>query len=62
MTAIEIKTEIQKVIDQVPETVLPDVLDFLKELQVKSEDQIKLVNNLKKIISEDRELFQRLAQ
>lgn len=62
MTAIEIKTEIQKVIDQVPETVLPDVLDFLKELQVKSEDQIKLVNNLKKIISEDRELLQKLAQ
>jgi hypothetical protein len=62
MTSVEIKTEIQKVIDQVPETVLPDVLDFLKELQIKSEDQIKLVNNLKKIISEDRELLQKLAQ
>ncbi|WP_426668218.1 hypothetical protein ACPPVU_19000 [Mucilaginibacter sp. McL0603] len=62
MTSVEIKTEIQKVIDQVPETVLPDVLDFLKELQIKSEDQIKLVNNLRKIISEDRELLQKLAQ
>jgi hypothetical protein len=62
MTSVEIKTEIQKVIDQVPETVLPDVLDFLKELQIKSEDQIKLVNNLRKIISEDRELLEKLAQ
>ena len=62
MTSIEIKTEIQKVIDQVPETVLLDVLDFLKELQIKSEDEIKLVNNLRKIISEDRELLEKLAQ
>ena len=48
MTSIEIKTEIQKVLDQVPENVLEDVLDFLKELQSKSTDQIKLANNFKK--------------
>jgi len=62
MTAIEIKTEIQKVLDQVPESVLQDVLDFLKELQTKSVDDIKLANNLRKIISEDRELLEKLAQ
>jgi hypothetical protein len=62
MTSIEIKTEIQKVLDQVPESVLQDVLDFLKELQTKSADQIKLANNLRKILSEDRELLEKLAQ
>jgi len=62
MTSIEIKTEIQKVLDQVPESVLEDVLDFLKELQNKSADQIKLTNNLRKILSEDRELLEKLAQ
>ena len=62
MTAIEIKTEIQKVLDQVPESILQDVLDFLKELQTKSVDDIKLANNLRKIISEDRELLEKLAQ
>jgi mRNA-degrading endonuclease RelE of RelBE toxin-antitoxin system len=62
MTSIEIKTEIQKVLDQVPENVLQDVLDFLKELQNKSADQIKLANNLRKILSEDRELLEKLAQ
>jgi mRNA-degrading endonuclease RelE of RelBE toxin-antitoxin system len=62
MTSIEIKTEIQKVLDQVPENVLGDVLDFLKELQSKSPDQIKLANNLRKILSEDRELLEKLAQ
>ena len=62
MTSIEIKTEIQKVLDQVPESVLQDVLDFLKELQTKSVDDIKLVNNLRKILSEDRALLEKLAQ
>jgi mRNA-degrading endonuclease RelE of RelBE toxin-antitoxin system len=62
MTSIEIKTEIQKVLDQVPESVLEDVLAFLKELQLKSPDQIKLANNLRKILSEDRELLEKLAQ
>jgi len=62
MTSIEIKTEIQKVLDQVPESVLQDVLDFLKELQIKSADDIKFANNLRKIISEDRELLEKLAQ
>jgi mRNA-degrading endonuclease RelE of RelBE toxin-antitoxin system len=62
MTSIEIKTEIQKVLDQVPENVLYDILDFLKELQDKSADQIKLANNLRKILSEDKELLDKLAQ
>ena len=62
MLSNQIKTEIQKVLDQVPESVLQDVLDFLKELQTKSADQIKLANNLRKILSEDRELLEKLAQ
>ncbi|MBV8389045.1 MAG: hypothetical protein JO080_04520 [Mucilaginibacter sp.] len=62
MTSIEIKTEIQKVLDQVPESVLQNVLDFLKELQTKSSDNIKFANNLRRIISEDRELLEKLAQ
>jgi mRNA-degrading endonuclease RelE of RelBE toxin-antitoxin system len=62
MTSVQIKKEIQKVLDQVPETVLQDILDFVKELQVQSPDQIKLTNNLRKILSEDKELLQKLAQ
>ena len=62
MTSIEIKTEIQKVLDQVPESVLQDVLDFLKGLRSKSVDEIKLANNLRKILSEDRALLEKLAQ
>jgi mRNA-degrading endonuclease RelE of RelBE toxin-antitoxin system len=62
MTSVEIKIEIQKVLDKVPENILPDVLDFLKELETKSEDQVKFANNLKKILTEDRDLLQKLAE
>ncbi len=56
-----IKSEIHKVLDELPESVLQDVLDFLKELQAHSTDEIKLASNLRKILSEDRRLLQKLA-
>lgn len=62
MTAIQIKTEIQKVLDEVPENVLLDILNYLKQVQDQSHDQIVLGNNLKKILTEDRELLEKLAQ
>ena len=62
MTTTQIKTEIQKVLNGVPENALQDVLDFLKELQSSSVEQIKLTNNLRQILVEDRQLLEKLAQ
>ena len=62
MTKLQIQTEIQKVLDNVPESVLQDVLDFLKELQEQPADKVKLTNNLRQILSEDKELLEKLAQ
>jgi len=62
MTKTQLKSEIQKVLDSVPESVLQDVLDFLKELQDQPEDKVRLTNNLRKILSEDKALLERLAQ
>ena len=62
MTAKQIKTEIQKVLDSVPEVVLEDILKYLQTLQSKSPDSINLSQNISKILSEDRELLERLAQ
>jgi hypothetical protein len=62
MTKSQIQTEIQKVLDSVTETVLEDVLDFLKELKDQPNEKVKLANNLRHILSEDRELLERLAQ
>lgn len=62
MTTIQLKKEIKKVLDDIPENVLPGILDYLKQIRHQSPDQIKLNNNLKKILTEDKELFERLAQ
>jgi hypothetical protein len=61
MTTVQIKKEIKKILDQVPETALHDILNFAKELQVQSPAQ-QLDNDLEKIIAEDRGLLHRLAQ
>lgn len=62
MTTKEIKTEIQKVIDNIPENVLEDILDLLKQLQRQSKDKIELSHHLRKILAEDKELLEKLAQ
>lgn len=62
MTKTQIKSEIQKVLDNVPENMLHDILDFLKELQEQPVSKVKLTNNLRKILLEDKELLEKLAQ
>ena len=62
MTTKEIKSEIQKSIDKVPESVLQDILDFLKSVENKSHEQLNLAKNLKSILAEDKELLDRLAK
>ena len=62
MTAQQIKSEIQKVLDNIPEDVLEDILNYLLELQEKSENDVNRTFDLKKILQEDKELLQKLAQ
>ena len=58
MTAKEVKTEIQKVLDKFPDTSLGAILDYLKTLQSKSADAA----HLKQILSEDKELLIKLSE
>ena len=62
MTAIEIKKEINKALDQVPEKLLVDILDLIKEVQSDKSSNSTLTSNLKKILSEDSDLLHKLAQ
>jgi hypothetical protein len=62
MTAIQLKTEIQKTLDEVPEDVLPEILDYLKELQKQSAQNIQLAKFMKLTLTEDKELLEKLAQ
>jgi hypothetical protein len=62
MTTKQLKTEIQKLLDTIPEDVLQDLFDYLKEAQKQSKTQAELSSHLRKIIHEDRELLEKLAQ
>jgi hypothetical protein len=62
MTKTEIKIEIQKVLDNVPENLLHDILDLLKDLQNESPKRIEITHSLRQILAEDKELLERLAK
>ena len=62
MTTKDIKSEIQKSLDKVPERVLQDILDFLRQVENQSLEKVNLTMNLKDILTEDKELLERLAK
>jgi len=62
MTTIQIKAEIDKLLNQIPDDALQSVLDLLTEIKAQPADQTRLAANIKKIITEDKELLKRLAQ
>ncbi|WP_396177182.1 hypothetical protein [Flavobacterium sp.] len=61
MTTIDIKNEITKALDHVPDKILVDILDLIKEVQ-SDVSKSTLPSNLKKVLSEDSDLLDRLAQ
>jgi Asp-tRNA(Asn)/Glu-tRNA(Gln) amidotransferase C subunit len=61
MTSVDLKLEIQKVIDNVPDSVLEEILDYLKQIQNTPPEKVNLMLNLGSILREDKDLLQRLA-
>ena len=62
MTTNEIKQEIQKSLDRMPESFLQDILDFLKLAENQTADRLRMTRNLSDILMEDRELLEKLAK
>ena len=62
MTMKEIKSEIQRSLENVPESVLMDVLAFLKRAEQEPAEKLDLVVNIRDILDEDRQLLERLAK
>jgi len=62
MSRNEIKMVINKILEQSPDVVLNEVLDYLNSIKNKSEDTIAKAGNLRTILSEDKELLKRLAK
>jgi hypothetical protein len=62
MAAKEIKQKIYKVIDNMPDEVLEDVYKYLESLKSRSRSDIIISQNLARILEEDKNLLERLAQ
>ncbi len=62
MSRDELKEELDKVLESIPDELLEDVLDYIKVLIANPSNNIQLTSNLREIINEDKGLLQRLAQ
>lgn len=62
MGTAELKSEIEKVLDKVPEDTLQSVLIYLKSIVDMPKEKVQLSGNLRIILEEDKELLQKLAQ
>ncbi len=59
---METKQEIMEIVDRLPNDVLTEVLQILRQLQKDSQTKIQLSSNLSTVLKEDRELLKELAK
>jgi hypothetical protein len=59
---MELKQEITQIVNTLPEDVLGEVLQYLQQLEKVSHEKMRLSLNLKTILTEDRELLERLTK
>lgn len=62
MSKEELKTEINILLDSTDETVLNEILSYLKSVKENPSRSFKLSKDLKTILSEDAKLLERLAK
>lgn len=62
MTTKQLKSRIKKALDNVPENILEDILSYLEEIQGKPADKVIMSQRLRKILAEDKDLLEKLAQ
>ncbi len=62
MTTKDLRKEINRVIQKVPDDFLDDILAYLKEVENKSKNDYDSLRYLKQIFKEDQELLEKLAK
>jgi hypothetical protein len=62
MNIKEIKTEIKKTLDNVPESALQEVLNYLKMIEHQPTNAVDRMANFRQILKEDKTLLERLAK
>jgi len=62
MTTIQLKEEIHKAVDKMPEKVLTELFEHIKSMQHKYPDREELYKFIDKVFQEDDEVLRRLAE
>ena len=62
MSKDEIKYEINRVLDNFSDQALEELLTFLKQLESRNDNAFLNSSDLQKILSEDKQLLEKLAQ
>lgn len=62
MSREEVKTAITELLENSPEQALQEVYVYLKSIQGMPDKSVALSQNLRTILTEDKELLKRLAQ
>lgn len=62
MTRDQVRTKINELLENTPENVLNEVLEYLKSVKDNSAKNVTLSQHLRHILSEDKELLERLAK
>lgn len=59
---MELTQEITQIVNTLPKDVLGEVLHYLRQVEKVSQEKMRLSLNLKTILTEDRELLEKLAK
>jgi hypothetical protein len=62
MSRQELKMAINEILEETPDVVLNEVLDYLNTVKDKTEQTIISSQNINNILREDKELLERLAK
>ena len=59
---MELKQEIARIIDTLPEDVLSELVQYLRQVERASQEKARMSLHLKTILLEDRDVLERLAK
>lgn len=59
---MELKQEIEQIVDKLPNDVLVELLQYLRQVEKTTTEKMRLSLNLQTILTEDRELLKKLAK
>lgn len=59
---MELKQEIVQIVNKLPNEVLGELLQYLRQIEKTTAEKMRLSLNLNTILTEDRELLQKLAK